>query len=216
MRGRSNPMMCFIMHLSNKKNPTTRISGLCCSPIHRSPSLHVSCTPFAQSGAAFAQRGGSPPTPCKPLHAPSCSSHHLRCCAAPAPCRYILQTYVRPDIVFTHGEGARMYDAFGKEYLDFAAGIAVNALGACSRVGCRAALPASDGCLLAACRSCRCTWLLQSCCLPGHLTGAASGTLAAGVGGVAARRRRLPAVPPPFCVSRLRRPWRRSLAGGGD
>lgn len=49
---------------------------------------------------------------------------------APPPCRrYILQTYARPDIVFTHGEGVRMYDAFGKEYLDFAAGIAVNALG---------------------------------------------------------------------------------------
>ena len=41
-----------------------------------------------------------------------------------------MQTYVRPPIVFTHGEGARLYDAFGKEYLDFAAGIAVNALGA--------------------------------------------------------------------------------------
>lgn len=45
------------------------------------------------------------------------------------PCRYILQTYVRPDIVFTHAEGARMYDANGKEYLDFAAGIAVNSVG---------------------------------------------------------------------------------------
>ena len=45
-------------------------------------------------------------------------------------CRYIMQTYVRPNLVFTHGEGARMYDAAGKEYLDFAAGIAVNALGA--------------------------------------------------------------------------------------
>lgn len=41
-----------------------------------------------------------------------------------------MQTYVRPEIVFTHAEGARMYDAHGKEYLDFAAGIAVNALGA--------------------------------------------------------------------------------------
>lgn len=41
-----------------------------------------------------------------------------------------MQTYVRPNLVFTHGEGARMYDAAGKEYLDFAAGIAVNALGA--------------------------------------------------------------------------------------
>jgi hypothetical protein len=44
--------------------------------------------------------------------------------------RYIMQTYVRPNMVFTRGEGARMYDATGKEYLDFAAGIAVNALGA--------------------------------------------------------------------------------------
>lgn len=43
--------------------------------------------------------------------------------------RYVLQTYVRPDLVFTSGEGARLYDAHGKEYLDFAAGIAVNALG---------------------------------------------------------------------------------------
>lgn len=43
--------------------------------------------------------------------------------------KYILQTYARPDIVFTHGEGVRMWDAYGKEYLDFAAGIAVNALG---------------------------------------------------------------------------------------
>ena len=44
-------------------------------------------------------------------------------------CRYIMQTYARPELVFTHGEGARLYDAHGKEYLDFAAGIAVNALG---------------------------------------------------------------------------------------
>lgn len=43
--------------------------------------------------------------------------------------RYIVQTYARPELVFTHAEGARMYDAHGKEYLDFAAGIAVNALG---------------------------------------------------------------------------------------
>ena len=47
----------------------------------------------------------------------------------PLPCRYVMQTYARPELVFTHGEGARLYDAHGKEYLDFAAGIAVNALG---------------------------------------------------------------------------------------
>lgn len=44
-------------------------------------------------------------------------------------CRYIMQTYVRPNMVLTRGEGARLYDAHGKEYLDFAAGIAVNSLG---------------------------------------------------------------------------------------
>lgn len=43
--------------------------------------------------------------------------------------QYIVQTYARPNMVLTHGEGARVYDAHGKEYLDFAAGIAVNSLG---------------------------------------------------------------------------------------
>jgi acetylornithine/succinyldiaminopimelate/putrescine aminotransferase len=41
-----------------------------------------------------------------------------------------MQTYARPNLVFVRGEGARLYDAHDKEYLDFAAGIAVNALGA--------------------------------------------------------------------------------------
>ncbi len=43
--------------------------------------------------------------------------------------KYILQTYGRPDVVFVRGEGTKMYDTHGKMYLDFAAGIAVNALG---------------------------------------------------------------------------------------
>ena len=43
--------------------------------------------------------------------------------------RYILQTYARPDVVFVSGKGTKLYDTEGKEYLDFAAGIAVNALG---------------------------------------------------------------------------------------
>ena len=60
-------------------------------------------------------------------------THHI------ASCRYVMQTYARPELVFTHGEGARLYDAHGKEYLDFAAGIAVNALGippSSSKCGC--------------------------------------------------------------------------------
>lgn len=43
--------------------------------------------------------------------------------------KYILQTYARAPIVLTHGSGARVWDADGKEYIDMAAGIAVNALG---------------------------------------------------------------------------------------
>lgn len=44
--------------------------------------------------------------------------------------KYVLQTYARPEeLVITHGEGSYVYDVSGKKYLDFAAGIAVNALG---------------------------------------------------------------------------------------
>ena len=41
----------------------------------------------------------------------------------------ILHTYNRFPVVFERGEGAYLYDTNGKKYLDFAAGIAVNALG---------------------------------------------------------------------------------------
>src|SRR5262249_44148192 len=43
--------------------------------------------------------------------------------------KYLLPTYKRPAIVFTHGRGAYVYDSAGKRYLDFLGGIAVNALG---------------------------------------------------------------------------------------
>ena len=42
---------------------------------------------------------------------------------------YILHTYNRFPIVIERGEGVRVYDTDGKEYLDFAAGIAVFGLG---------------------------------------------------------------------------------------
>lgn len=42
---------------------------------------------------------------------------------------HLMNTYKRPPMVFTHGRGCRLYDADGKEYLDFLGGIAVNALG---------------------------------------------------------------------------------------
>ncbi|CED84851.1 acetylornithine aminotransferase [Phaffia rhodozyma] len=41
----------------------------------------------------------------------------------------LLSTYSRPPIVFTHGKGSAIFDTQNREYLDFSAGIAVNALG---------------------------------------------------------------------------------------
>ena len=41
----------------------------------------------------------------------------------------LLHTYNRFSLVLDHGEGVYLYDTDGKEYLDFTAGIAVNALG---------------------------------------------------------------------------------------
>ncbi len=43
----------------------------------------------------------------------------------------VMHTYARFPIALVRGEGARVWDADGKEYLDFAAGIAVNSLGHC-------------------------------------------------------------------------------------
>lgn len=43
--------------------------------------------------------------------------------------KYIVPTYVRPEMVFSHGEGVYLFDSDGNRYLDFMAGIAVNALG---------------------------------------------------------------------------------------
>ncbi|MFO1187411.1 MAG: aspartate aminotransferase family protein [Alphaproteobacteria bacterium] len=41
----------------------------------------------------------------------------------------LLPVYPRADLAFERGEGARLYTATGEEYLDFGAGIAVNAFG---------------------------------------------------------------------------------------
>jgi Aminotransferase class-III len=42
---------------------------------------------------------------------------------------YILPVYARPPIVLDHGKGCWVWDCDGRKYLDFTAGIAVNALG---------------------------------------------------------------------------------------
>ncbi|WP_243372082.1 acetylornithine transaminase [Geotalea sp. SG265] len=45
--------------------------------------------------------------------------------------KYIMKTYGRYPLVPVRGEGCRVWDADGKRYLDFLAGIAVNNLGHC-------------------------------------------------------------------------------------
>ena len=45
--------------------------------------------------------------------------------------RYVAHTYARYPVALVRGKGARVWDADGREYLDFLAGIAVNALGHC-------------------------------------------------------------------------------------
>jgi len=43
--------------------------------------------------------------------------------------KIIAPTYAKANVDFTHGKGALLFDSKGKEYLDFASGISVNALG---------------------------------------------------------------------------------------
>ena len=43
----------------------------------------------------------------------------------------IMPTYGPPDVMFVRGEGSRLYDPAGKEYIDWLAGIAVTSLGHC-------------------------------------------------------------------------------------
>jgi acetylornithine/N-succinyldiaminopimelate aminotransferase len=43
--------------------------------------------------------------------------------------KYVMPTYGRQPLVFVRGKGTRVWDADGKEYLDFGGGIAVNVLG---------------------------------------------------------------------------------------
>jgi len=45
--------------------------------------------------------------------------------------RYLMRTYKRGAVDFVRGEGALLWDADGKEYLDFLAGISVCSLGHC-------------------------------------------------------------------------------------
>ena len=65
--------------------------------------------------------------------ASSKSAGNKKSAGAPAVIReaeqFLIGTYRRPALVFSHGKGCYLYDSSGKKYLDFLGGIAVNALG---------------------------------------------------------------------------------------
>ena len=46
--------------------------------------------------------------------------------------RYLMRTYRRGSVDFVRGEGLYLYDAEGRQYLDFLAGISVCSLGHCN------------------------------------------------------------------------------------
>lgn len=46
--------------------------------------------------------------------------------------QYMVATYVRPPPMMVKGEGCYLWDIENRRYLDFTAGIAVNALGHCN------------------------------------------------------------------------------------
>ena len=48
--------------------------------------------------------------------------------------KYYMQTLVRVPVTLVKGEGVRVWDDKGKEYLDFVNGLAVNCLGHCHPV----------------------------------------------------------------------------------
>ena len=45
--------------------------------------------------------------------------------------RYLMGNYARAPLCLVRGEGVRVWDTDGKEYLDFVGGIAVDSLGHC-------------------------------------------------------------------------------------
>ncbi len=45
--------------------------------------------------------------------------------------KVLMNTYARLPLAIVKGEGCRVWDGDGKEYLDFVAGIAVNSVGHC-------------------------------------------------------------------------------------
>lgn len=81
-------------------------------------------TAFLISSLTYPQKEASLPNPDPPT-----DSQTTRLTSSQAP--FMVPTYVRPPPMFQQGEGCWIWDVENRQYLDFTAGIAVNALGHC-------------------------------------------------------------------------------------
>ncbi|KAF2639421.1 acetylornithine aminotransferase mitochondrial precursor [Massarina eburnea CBS 473.64] len=96
----------------------------CLSARHASTAAALKDSSLPQDVKDSIAREASLPTPDPP---PSSKTAGLINQQLP----YMVPTYVRPPPMFEKGEGCYLYDVENRRYLDFTAGIAVNALGHC-------------------------------------------------------------------------------------
>jgi len=88
--------------------------------------IYVSAIPLGTLGwlTLYLQREAQLSNPDPPADSPTAALVNEQ-----AP--YMVKTYVRPPPMFVKGEGCYLWDVENRKYLDFTAGIAVNALGHC-------------------------------------------------------------------------------------
>ncbi|CAG8682847.1 6097_t:CDS:2, partial [Ambispora gerdemannii] len=85
-------------------------------------------TTILTSKETFDEKGKKIKDHKKPTHSDA-DTHPITQAILDRHAQYSLNTYARPPLIFTHGNGCYLYDYAGRQYLDFTAGIAVNGLG---------------------------------------------------------------------------------------
>jgi len=116
--------------------PASRQAQRTSHRLSRCPSLvrYTSATSQTRSESSTKSSSGSPNTPSvayaavtHPIPDPNLGDRTHRTLALAK--EYLLPVYARPSFVLEHGKGSWVWDCDGRKYLDFTAGIAVNALG---------------------------------------------------------------------------------------
>jgi hypothetical protein len=116
---RHNRLPSIVRFTSSEVSLPHRISPIFCTYGAKVPSKYAFELPDAPSVAYAAVT--------HPLPGPALSSRTRETVALAK--EYILPVYLRPPFVLERGKGSWVWDCEGRKYLDFTAGIAVNALG---------------------------------------------------------------------------------------